>query len=192
MWCSKVGIVVVLSSLHSSHHCPAAASCHRHRLHCRLRSSTQLTPVAQCRCRWQLAAHSLQPHAEPFGSWSAAAAAAAAAAQFASDHASGASFTARTNAVWRFWGWQCRTGQDRLLIQCLVCEASCLKVVQFSDRRHANLSCSLCASDGLCPAPARAGLLSLSLVLSYPPLQLLLTIAHQLFSVQSRAAASFV
>ena len=74
---------------------------------------------------------SLQLHAEPFGSWSAAAAAAAA-AQFVGGAASGASFAARANAVWGFWGWQCRTGHDRLLIQCRVCKASCLKVVQFS------------------------------------------------------------
>ena len=41
---------------------------------------------------------SLQPHAEPFGSWSAAAAAAAA-AQFAGGAASGASFAVRANAM---------------------------------------------------------------------------------------------
>ena len=52
-----------------------------------------------------------------------------------------------------------------------------------------------CASDGVCSAPARAGLLSLSLSF-YPPTQTLADnrapTAALRFSVQSRAAASFV
>ena len=73
------------------------------------------------------------------------------------------------------------SGQDRALIQCRVCKASGLKLYSSVHRRHANSSCSVfaCASDGVCLAPARAGLLSLSRSI-VPPLNPLLTIAHQL------------
>ena len=64
--------------------------------------------------------------------------------------------------------------------------------------RHANSSCSVfaCASDGVCSAPPRAGLLFLSLSIPPPHTQTLAdnrapTSALR-FSVQSRAAALFV
>ena len=97
--CSKVGIVVVelLSSLHSSHHCPAAApaTATASTAASALLSNSLLLPSAAAVGSSPLT--SLQPHAEAFGSWSAAVAAAA--AQFAGGAASGASFAARANAV---------------------------------------------------------------------------------------------
>ena len=112
---SKVGIVVVLSSLHSSHRLPLPPATATAAASALLSNSLPLTSAAAARkaLRWSVAA-------------------VAAAAKFAGGAASGASFAARANAVLGFWGWQFRTGQDRLLIQCRVCKASCLKVVQLS------------------------------------------------------------
>ena len=181
-----VGLVVV----YSSHHFPAVASCHRlHRppppLPPRLFYPT--LPVAQCRCRWQLAVHesaAVQPHAEPFSSWSSAAAAAA--SHFSGGAASGASFAARALPCEVFEGDS--AGQNRIdcSFSAVCAKLRGCKVYSSVHRRHANSSCSLfaCASGCVCPAPARAGLLSfsLSLVLSPPPLKLLLTIAQTLLS----------
>ena len=166
--CSKVGIVVVLSSLHSSHHCPAAVSCHRYRLHlhCRLRTSIQLTPVAQCRCRCPArlsqdcsrmrspsTAGPLPQQQPPHSSRVAL-------------HPAPVSQRVRLPCE-GFEGDS--AGQDRLLIQCRVCEASCLKVVQFSAPTTYRFELLVFACVGL-----------FSLSFYVPPLQLLLTIAHEL------------
>ena len=170
----KVGIVVVISSLNSSHHYPAAASCHRHRLHCRVRSSIQLTRVAHCRCRTQSpsAAGPLPQQQPPHNSRVAL-------------HPAPVS-----QRVWMpcegFEGDS--AGQYRIDFSFrAVCAKLCAwKLYSSVHGWHAASSCSVfeCATDDVCPAPARAGLLSLSLslslVLSSAPLQLLLTIAHQL------------
>ena len=157
--CSKIGIVVVLSSLHSFHHCPAAASCHRHRLHCRLRLPIQLTPVAQCRCRTRSpSASGPLPQQQP-------------------PHSSRVALHPAPvlQRVWMpcegFTVSECEgdsAGPDRLLIQCRVWETSCLKVVQPATCRFLVASCSrarLMATARRRPAKG----FFLSLVLSYPP-----------------------
>ena len=161
MW-SKVGIVVLLSSLHSSHHClplpPATATAST--AASALLSNSLPLPSDAATAAGSSPLTSLQPHAEPFGSWSAVEAAAA--AHFAGGAASGASFATVRMPCEGFKGDS--AGQDRIdcSFSAVCAKLRASKLYSSVHRRHAVSSCSVfaCASDGVCPAPAHAGLLS--------------------------------